>query len=259
MDKDKIIDMGSDAFAGTMAALTGFTGNPALVAGGALIEPLIKNTISEISHWLLGCIQRKKIIATIDITCKTALKNINNGMRVRDDEFFTPHHNSIIDAEESSASKLFEGTLLKSKEEYDSKKIPFLSFLTANIYFTPNISESKAFVLLEILSKLSYRQLCALVLFYNKEILPVGKWESHFKATQTLQNYYDIAYEFLSLKDLMLIEQNMPYGGMAMGIQDYRITALGKELVITANLSSIPHADLDSLEEKINFITSSIR
>lgn len=259
MNTDKITKNGAEAIAGLIPALSGLTDQPVLVAGGALIAPLIKDQITEFLQWSLGCIQRKKVIKAADITCKTIVENINNNKRIREDDFFKIRHNSILDTNESSASKLLEGSLLKAKEEYDSKKIPFLSFLTANIYFAPYISESKAFVLLEVLSKLSYRQLCALAIFDKRNILPVGKWESRFKGVTSLQNYYDVFYEFLSLKDCLLIEQNMPGGGMSMGISDYRISALGKELVITANLSAIQQQDLKALECKVDFINASLQ
>ena len=51
--------------------------------------------------------------------------------------------------------------------------------------------------------------------------------------------------------------QNIP--GQGIGISDYRISALGKELVATANLSSIPQEDLFRLEDKVNYITSALR
>lgn len=87
--------------------------------------------------------------------------------------------------------------------------------------------------------------------------MPVGRWEIRLKETPALQDYYDIAYEFLSLKDSLLIVQNIP--GQGIGISDYRISALGKELVVTANLSSIPQEDLFCLENKVNYITSALR
>ena len=89
--------------------------------------------------------------------------------------------------------------------------------------------------------------------------MPVGRWEPRLKCTTSLQDYYDIAYEFLSLKDFFLIEQNMPNGGMGLGIAEYRISALGKELVLTANLMSIRPQDLSELESKVDFITSSLQ
>ena len=50
----------------------------------------------------------------------------------------------------------------------------------------------------------------------------------------------------------------MPNGGMSMGISDYRISSLGQELVIMANLNSIPQEDLSKLESNVNYITSSL-
>lgn len=256
MDPNKIIDTTSAAVANLVPAISGLTGNIAIASAGAMIAPIIQTGIAEIAHQVLGKLQRRKVMATANLTCETVVSKLEGGVPLREDNFFAAKYNALLKEKESPASKLFDGSLLKAKEEYDSKKIPFISFLTANIFFTPNISESKAFVLLEILSSLSYRQLCALLVFNRRNILPVGRWETRLKDTSSLQNYYDIAYEFLSLKDYLLIEQNQ--SGQGIGISDYRISSLGRELVITANLSSIPQEDISHLESKVNFISSSL-
>lgn len=257
MNSIKIIDIGSAAVANLVPAITGLTGNLAIVSVGAIVAPIIQSGISEIAHQLLGKLQRKKVLTSANLTCTQIVKKLEAGVQLRKDGFFESHHNAIIDENESPASKLFEGSLLKAKEEYDSKKIPYISFLTSNIFFAPRIDENKAFVLLNILSSLSYRQLCALVIFYRKNVLPIGQWEIRLKDTSALQDYYDVAYEFLSLKDSLLIEQNQP--GQSIGISDYRISSLGKELVITANLNSIHPEDIHRLENRVYHISTSLK
>lgn len=254
MNTQKFIDTASASVANLVPAITGLTGNLAMASTGALIAPIIQIGITEMAHQVLGKLQRKKVMVSANITCESIVSKLNSGIPLRQDNFFEFKDNPILGESESSASKLFEGSLLKVKEEYDSKKIPFISFLTSNIFFAPNISENKAFVLLEILSKMSYRQLCALLIFSRRNVLPVGLWETRLKNTSSLQNYYDIAYEFLSLKDTLLIEQNIP--GQGIGISDYRISSLGKELVITANLNSISQDDISQLESNLNYINS---
>lgn len=256
MNTEKIINTTSAAVANLVPAISGLTGNLAIASAGAIITPIIQTGIAEMLHHVHGNLQRRKAIATANLTCETVVSNLESGIPLRKDTFFESKYNPLLQENESPASKLFDGSLLKAKEEYDSRKIPFISFFTANIFFAPNISESKAFVLLEILSKMSYRQLCALLIFSRRSILPVGRWESRMKDTSSLQNYYDVAYEFLSLKDLLLIEQNKP--GHSIGISEYRISSLGKELVITANLNSILQDDISQLESIVNHINSSL-
>lgn len=94
---------------------------------------------------------------------------------------------------------------------------------------------------------------------YKKNTLPVGKWEARLKASPHLQNYYDIAYEFISLKDSLLIEQYFPNGGMDIGISDYRITSLGKELFLTANLSNLNNQDVSALESQMDYLTANLQ
>ena len=258
MNNDKITEISSAAVANLVPALAGLTGNATIACAGAIVAPILQYGISEVLYELTGNLQRKRVVASANLTCNTIKDKLETGQQLRSDDFLQFKNNPFLEEKESSASKLFEGTLLKAKEEYDSKKLPYFSFLTANILFAPNIDESKAFVLLEILNKLSYRQLCALRIFFQKNILPVGQWEARIKATSSLQNYYDIAYEFISLKDSLLIEQYLPNGGQGIGISNYNISSLGKELVITANLLAIPNDDLSYLESKVKYITSSL-
>lgn len=256
MDKDKIIDISVEAITGIIPAFASLTCNPVWIGITTVGTPFLRQNIEDTIHWGLGLLQRKKVYYTANCLCENINENIETGKSPRKDGFFDAQHNARLGIDESSASKLTEGTFLKAKEEYDSKILPFLSFLTANIFFMPNISEDKAYVLLEILSKLTYRQLCALYIFYKKNVLPIGKWEAWLKGTPSLQNYYHLAYEFLSLKDYLLIESKA--AGISMGFQDYKISSLGKDLVIVANLKSIPEQDIMDLESEINFITSAL-
>lgn len=256
---NKNIEIISDSFASLVPAFAGLSGNPFLAVGGAFITPIIRNQICESLQWVLSNKQKRKVYATANMVCSEVDAKISKGQSVRTDDFFNTKYNNLINVEESPASKLLEGTLLKAKEEYDSKKLPYFSFLTSNIFFAPNISESKAFVLLEILDRLSYRQLCALSIFYKKNTLPVGRWETRLKASPHLQNYYDIAYEFISLKDSLLIEQYFPNGGMGIGISDYRITSIGKELFLTANLSNLNNQDVSGLESQMDYLTANLQ
>ena len=258
MDTEKIVEASVESIVGLIPAFAGLTGNPLWIAPATIIAPFIQKQINEVAQWSLGILQRKKVDCCTKLMSEAMAVKIKNGESPRKDSFFECKYNSQIETYESSASKLIEGALLKTKEEYDSKKIPFISFFTANVLFTPNLSESKAFVLLEILNKLTYRQLCALAIFHQRKILKIGAWESQLKAIIGLQDYYDVAYEFISLKDLLLIEQQMPNGrpGMGIGIQDYRISALGQELYITANLAAIDQQDLSTLNSMVDYVSS---
>lgn len=257
MKKEKIIDNTSASIANLVPAFTGLTGNIYIAAAGALVAPIIEAGIVEMSNWVLGKLQRKKVVVSANLTCENITNRLINKNQLRKDNFFRLQQDQVLEEKVSSASKVFEGSLLKAKEEYDSKKIPYISFLTSNIFFNPNIDESKAFVFLEILGKLSYRQLCALSLFNQRHILPIGRWETQLKDIRHLQDYYDIAYEITSLKDMLLIEQD--FQGQGFGIPNYRISALGKDLVLAANLHTIASQDIALLENKVNYITSSMR
>jgi len=61
MNTDKIIDTTSAAVANLVPAISGLTGNIAIVSAGAMIAPIIQTGISEMAHQVLGNLQRKKL------------------------------------------------------------------------------------------------------------------------------------------------------------------------------------------------------
>lgn len=254
MNPMKILDTAAASVANLVPAITGLTGNLAIASAGAIIAPIIQTGITEMVHQVLGKLQRKKVIVSANITCQSIVNTLNSGIPLRQDNFFEFKDSPILGEKESSASKLFEGSLLKAKEEYDSKKIPYISFLTTNIFFAPNITEAQAIALLEILSKLSYRQLCILALFNKYKTLPLGSYQAGVRVVKSLYHLCDLIYDITALNREMLIETTV--AGQSLGHTDYQISELGSLLYETANLKDLPQQDLQDIKSKFDYIQS---
>jgi hypothetical protein len=94
------------------------------------------------------------------------IQNLSQGRTLRQDDFFAGDIN-----ERSAAEEIFEGVLLAAQREYEEKKVKYVGNLFANIVFEPNIDRAFANFLLRLAERLSYRQLCILALFAQRDKL----------------------------------------------------------------------------------------
>lgn len=105
---------------------------------------------------ILNRILSKKETSRIETVASMSLKKIedklNSGQQIRNDDFFNGE-------EKSSASEVFEGTLLVAKSTYEEKKLELLSNLFSNISFDKSISATIANQLIKLADDLTYRQL----------------------------------------------------------------------------------------------------
>jgi hypothetical protein len=83
-------------------------------------------------------------------------ERLDRGEKPRDDGFFTPDATN-----RSAAEELFEGVLLKCKNEHEEKKLRFVSNIFANAAFL-NVPAADANAILSMAERLTYRQICVL-------------------------------------------------------------------------------------------------
>jgi len=164
----KIIDLGSEITgaatgAGLMGILFGPEASVAGAAAGTTVVYTIKNSISEFAGRLLGQREQIRIGAVYRYIYAKIEENKTKGMKIRDDDFFKKQPN-----DRSTAEEIFEGILLAAKGEYEEKKLKFMGNLFANLAFSPDIDRAQANLLIRIAQHCSYRQLCILSLFNEK-------------------------------------------------------------------------------------------
>ena len=168
-DITELIEAGSDIAGSAVGAGIGYliSGPTGAIIGG-VSGPALKYTFlqlaSEIKTRMIGEREKIRIGATIAFAVEKIQENLENGLTIRQDEFFEEKI-----GERSTADEILEGTLLAAQKEYQEKKLKFYGNLVANIAFYNEIDREQANFLIKLAESISYRQICILNIFVNKD------------------------------------------------------------------------------------------
>ena len=247
--KNKIIDVASDTFAGAASATIGLIATGPLGAiGGALIAPALSTTIKAFAKRMLSEKESNRVKNTFSNAIDKIQIKLQQGEYPRNDNFWTSDN-----SDSSSAQKLLEGTLLKSRDEYEEKKLTYYSNLLVNICFNVDISFEKANILLKIIEQLSYRQLVVIAYLSDGKIIDMDEWDISFKDKPFLEKYFDFYSEMINLYDLRLLKQAGK--GLKLGSAKSQLSTLGQSLSALMELNSIP----DEEQNKMNILINDIQ
>lgn len=226
--------------------------NPIAGIVGSAISPILSNAVARI---LPGTISESEDYR-IQVVIKDIISKINNsidgGKTPRNDEdYYSPTDTGVPTAQE-----ILEGVLLKAKEEYRTKKLILYTNFFANLCFDETISFEHANFLLNLISKLSYRQFVILAYISNGQSISSGKWDASFKFGENarLIRYFDFYSEYVDLYNTRLITQSTAIPGFALGMSDTVISSLGLSVVKLLELNSISGEDIANVESNINAI-----
>lgn len=159
---DTVTEYGSSAASSAVgAAIGGSVAGPLGAIGGAMagtaIENIAKRIGKEIKERMLSKSEEKKIDTVFTAACEKITDKLNEGIQLRQDEFFAETSDN-----RSSAEEIFEGTLFAAQRESEEKKIKYYAKLYANIAFNETISRPIANQLIKIAEQLTYRQIVIL-------------------------------------------------------------------------------------------------
>jgi hypothetical protein len=118
---------------------------------------------------------------------------LEGGAAPRDDGFFDEDSNK-----RSSAEERLEGVLLKARDQYEEKKLPYLGNFYANVNCSAAVLWTLANYFLKVANDLSYRQF-ALLAFIQKE----GTWDARAvrNGDHSLPDLSALAREEMELHD----------------------------------------------------------
>lgn len=161
--------------------------------------------------------------------------NLKQGRLPRQDLFQTDA------GEPSTGEELLEGTLLKARDEYEQRKLPYLAHFYANLIFAPGIAPPVAFMLLKTFEKLTYRQLSLLAIVQQRGVLNVSFLR--------VQQHTDPEVESLKREEMDLHGSDLGTLGLLTGAGPYddSLSSLGALLVDLAGLRDIPVSDQDAV------------
>lgn len=166
MNKDKLIKIfktGSEIAGGVVSGAIGLIGGPAgaMIGGGAGV--VVSKGLIEFTERFLSNRESMRAVASAAYSIITINDRMEKGEILRNDGFFDEKHSR------SQAQELFEGVLIKCKNEYQEKKIKYVSNIYSNAVFDSTLSSENANQILNVAEGLSYRKMCIMSLLIVKE------------------------------------------------------------------------------------------
>lgn len=149
-------------------AVGGTLGGPVGAAVGGAVGVTISKTstklLSDFADRFLSSREEVRVGGTAALAISKIKDYLDAGMLPRDDNFFTDQ-----DGKRTNAEEIFEGVLLKSKNEHEEKKAIIYANIFAKVAFDSDISLGEANYVIQIAENLTYRQICVLSLIGKKK------------------------------------------------------------------------------------------
>ncbi len=250
MDREKLKDYLSKGTEITGAAVGGAIGlidGPAgAILGGALVSAITIGVKEFISRQLSNR-QEVRISASTAYLLIGIKNRIDNGESVRTD-IFLPQ-----DGERSSVQELFEGVLIKCKEEYQEKKIQYITKIFEKTIFDQTISLDTANQILSIAEKYTYRKICIISFFNRKNefdtfLLMQEPYSSYNNASYTLQLEILKQDIFELTNDGILDKNNVATFTKEDIIPfEYKLTTIGETIFVMMDLHLIARSEIEPI------------
>lgn len=235
------------------AALTSSIGDPVSAAYvGATVQPIFNATIEEFKKRVLSVRETNRIDKVLSDAVNKIKIRLEKGDIPRNDGFWTESH-----VEVSDAKAILEGILLKSRDEYEEKKLPFYSNLISQMVFDTSWSYERLNAMIRMFEQISYRQMQLMALALQKGEIQTPQWDAKFKRTHEAFSYYDLYSEVVLLSNLALLHQ--PGTAVMMGLGDKQsLSPIGKSMADLMELSSMPQEEIEDLDKMINLLNTKI-
>jgi len=260
MDKEKLIEClktGSEIAGGVVGGAIGLIGGPAgaMIGGGAGV--VVSKGLIEITERFLSSRESIRASASAAYSITSIDDRIKQGEELRSDDFF-----DVMDGR-SKAEELFEGVLIKCKNEYQEKKIKFISNIYSNAVFDSNLSAENANQILTVAETLSYRKMSILKLMkYKDTVINLGLRDSDYRTNGEHETGAErmslelelLLQDFMDLCNIGLIERK---DSTAMiDISDVnpkgmQLSTIGQKYYDLMGLKDIESTDLDEIIENL--------
>ena len=193
--KKEYLKSGNEVTGATIGGFIGALGGPVGSIIGGAAGVLISKTLNELMERFLSHNEQSRVISSAEHSINIIKKRIDAGDKIREDDFFDTTNNR------SKAEEIFEGTLIKSKNQYQEKKIPYISNIFANSVFSEKIKSEDINQILDTTEKFTYRKIC--VIKFCKDNIDIGF--SSIRDSDYRDNYdLDQSFELpLLLQDFM--------------------------------------------------------
>ena len=248
--KNSLVEIGSNIAGGIVAKSLSEVILPGSSILGEVIGPVVTAVTGDIAQRLLSHSENNRVVFVCEGLVAKIQERLDSGEQPRRDEDF------YIKDEygQSSASKLLEEMLLKTKQEFEAKKLKLYSNFWPNICFENGITYETANSLIGLFSDLSYQQIKILIYLNSGASIHIGKWEKYMYRDETLSPYYTLYSDCLHLYSVRLAAQHITdEGSIQLGTPEICISPSGKLLCKLLELK-LGDDELSELESFINSI-----
>jgi len=260
MDKEKVIEylkLGSEIAGGVAGGAIGLIEGPAgaMIGGGAGV--IVGKGLAELTERFLSNRETIRASASAAYSITAIDSRIKQGEELRTDDFFDAVNGR------SKAEELFEGVLIKCKNEYQEKKIKFISNIYSNTVFETNLSSEDANQILTVSETLSYRKMSILSLMnYKDVVINLDLRNTDYRTN----GEYEIGSENMSLDLELLLQDFMDLyniglierkdGTAMIDISDInpngmQLSTIGQKYYDLMGLKGIETADLSEIIDKL--------
>lgn len=244
-----------DSAVGGLAAAMSAT-NPVLGIVGNAFAPTVACAVKSLLPKALGEREQQRVETVFIHAIEKIKLMLDKGEMPRDDESY----HGVTSMGIPKAQEILEGVLLKARDEFQSKKLECYSSFFANLCFDETISFEHANFLLNMIERLSYRQICILSYLSDGKTIATSRWDAVFKTdnNKELLRYFDLYSEFIDLYNARMIVQTTKVPGFALGMADTKISSLGQSIVRLGDLASIPEEDVANIGHYLEAIEAII-
>jgi len=243
----KTLEAGSEiAGAVTRAAISRLE-DPSSPYYGAVLGVLVTRALKEVASRFLSEREEIRVGAASSYLVEFLDKKLQRGEKLRDDGFFTNV------TPRTKAEELFEGILIKCKNDHEENKIPYVSYLFSYVATNSSLSAGDANSILRTVEQVTFRQLT--------EIAMVGQNGNNIFALRNI-DYKDhpesvngpmhfLLQELFELSNLGIIRRSddtamLETLDVVPGLME--LTELGETFFHALNLQIMPEAEFGYLQ-----------
>jgi hypothetical protein len=209
---------------------------------GGPIATLIASTLKEMASRTLSKREQARVGAASAHAIDRISARLIAGHQLREGSGMTT-------GTRAPSSELFEAVVLKARDAYEERKVRHMGLLFANFAFTQNVSFETANLLIRLLDRLTYRQLCLLAL--------VARLGSRDMEALRKPQHADADTEALKREEMDLHGTNLGTLGLLRGEGKWidKLSTLGIVLHDLASLDQIPENDVSSIDQILSRLT----
>lgn len=245
----KLIETGAEIVGASIGSLLGLIGGPLFSIGGSVAGIVVTKGINEFAHRFLSNREEVRVGGAAGLVILSIQKELDSGKKLRQDDFF-----NLNDIKRSKAEELFEGILIKCKNEYEEKKIQFISNIYKNVAFNSTVNSNNANQVLNSVQLFSYRQLSILALvgqnIGNKFLLREKSFRGEHKILTKEIEFLLQDFLFLYSQGLIGRSDNNAMictSDVALGIMN--LTTIGRDYFILLNLEEMSENEFYFIEQ----------